>query len=291
MHEHPSKREVVTHQGRQLEVVTTGPPEGSAFVFHMGTTHGVIPFPGEIDPGQHGMRSIMYSRPGYGASTPKPGRRPAEAAGDVAAILDHLGIDTFVTAGWSGGAPHALACAALLPDRCRATAVIGGIGPYDQNQSFQDTFALIDEVRPAMEGDWEGYDRALADAAASVIGIDVHHAVASLPSSADQECVDGDLADWLVDSLASGYLPTPAGVREDYLAFINPWGFDVSDSRNVAVWHGSDDHIPLIHPRWIFDHAPDAQLHILPNEGHVSMLRHLPEIVADLVARAADRSR
>ncbi|MTD55601.1 alpha/beta fold hydrolase [Amycolatopsis sp. RM579] len=255
------------------------------------STHGVIPFPGEIDPGHHGVRSIMYSRPGYGASTPKPGRTPAEAAGDVAAILDCLGVNTFVTAGWSGGAPHALACAALLPGRCRATAVLGGIGPYDRHQSFQDTFMLIDEVRPAMEGDWEGYDRALADAAASVLGIDVHQAIASLPSQADKDSVDADLADWLVDSLASGYLPTPAGVRDDYLAFLNPWGFDVADSRNVAVWHGSDDHIPLIHPQWISDHAPEARLHILPGEGHFSMLRHLPEIVADLLSRAADNSR
>jgi pimeloyl-ACP methyl ester carboxylesterase len=232
------------------------------------------------------VRCIMYGRPGYGGSTPMPGRTVADAVGDVAAILDELAIDTFVTAGWSGGGPHALACAALLPDRCLAAAVLGGIGPYDQEPSFRDTFMLIAEMRPALAGDEAGYERALADAAAALSGIDVGQVIAMLPSSADKTSINGDFGEWVVDSLAAGYLPTPAGVRDDYLAFIKPWGFDVADSRNVAVWHGGKDHIPLIHPHWIAEHAPDAKLHVLADEGHYSMMRRLPEIVADLLARA-----
>ena len=52
-----------------------------------------------------------------------------DCAADVAAILDHLGADQFVTAGRSGGGPHALACAALLPDRCLAAASLAGPAP------------------------------------------------------------------------------------------------------------------------------------------------------------------
>ena len=76
-----------------------------------------------------GLRAVMYARPGYGASTPQPGRRVADAAADVTAVLDALGAGDFVTAGWSGGGPHALACAALLPGRCRAAATIAGVAP------------------------------------------------------------------------------------------------------------------------------------------------------------------
>ncbi|HEX6856669.1 MAG TPA: alpha/beta fold hydrolase [Streptosporangiaceae bacterium] len=54
----------------------------------------------------------------------------ADAAADTAAVLDHLEAGPFLTAGWSGGGPHALACAALLPDRCLAAASLAGVAPY-----------------------------------------------------------------------------------------------------------------------------------------------------------------
>jgi pimeloyl-ACP methyl ester carboxylesterase len=53
-----------------------------------------------------------------------------DVAQDTAAVLDDLGADSFVTAGWSGGGPHALACAAALPGRCLAAASIAGVAPY-----------------------------------------------------------------------------------------------------------------------------------------------------------------
>ena len=53
-----------------------------------------------------------------------------DVAEDTAAVLDELGTDTFVTVGWSGGGPHALACAAALPGRCLAAASIAGVAPY-----------------------------------------------------------------------------------------------------------------------------------------------------------------
>jgi len=75
---------------------------------------------------ERGLRVVMCARPGYQGSDPQPGRTVAAVAGDVAAVLGELGAETFVTAGWSGGGPHALACAALLPGRCLAAATIAG---------------------------------------------------------------------------------------------------------------------------------------------------------------------
>jgi pimeloyl-ACP methyl ester carboxylesterase len=78
-----------------------------------------------------GLRLVAYDRPGYGGWTPHRGRTVADAADDVAAILDALGAEGFATYGGSGGGPHALACAALLGDRCLAAATIAGFGPAD----------------------------------------------------------------------------------------------------------------------------------------------------------------
>src|SRR6266852_1854303 len=117
--------------GRTLDVLTHGPADGLAFVFHSGTPAGLVTYgPMTETAAALGLRTVLYSRPGYGASTRYPGRLVADAAADVTAILDRLGAGSFVTAGWSGGGPHTLACAALLPGRCLAAASMAGVAPY-----------------------------------------------------------------------------------------------------------------------------------------------------------------
>ena len=90
--------------GRVLDVLTSGPEDGLPLVFHTGTTVGLAGLgPMAEAVSARGLHAVLYARPGYGNSTPQPGRMVADAAADVAAILDRLGADEFVTAGWSGG--------------------------------------------------------------------------------------------------------------------------------------------------------------------------------------------
>src|SRR5580658_3573538 len=117
--------------GRQLEALASGPADALAVVLHNGTPAGLVAAPpAAAAAAERGLRLMLYSRPGYGASTPDPGRRVCGAAADLAAVLDGLGVAEFVTVGWSGGGPHALACAALLPGRCLAAATMAGVAPY-----------------------------------------------------------------------------------------------------------------------------------------------------------------
>jgi pimeloyl-ACP methyl ester carboxylesterase len=117
--------------GRTLEVFLGGDPAGLPLVMHHGTPSGSTMFADWHDACvAHGLRLICVSRPGYTTSTRLPGRDVASAARDTAAVLDHFGHTEFLTAGWSGGGPHALSCAALLADRCRAAATLAGVGPY-----------------------------------------------------------------------------------------------------------------------------------------------------------------
>jgi len=126
-----SRFDVKLADGRTVRALAAGPADGLPFVFHTGTPAGLVHCQPVIDAAARaGLRYVMYSRPGYGGSDPQPGRLVAGAAGDVAAILDQLGAGDFVTAGWSGGGPHALACAALLPERCLAAATIAGVAPH-----------------------------------------------------------------------------------------------------------------------------------------------------------------
>src|SRR5205085_740620 len=118
--------------GRSIEVLTAGDPDGIALLFHGGSPSAVAEFP-TLDEvaAEHGLHLVSYSRPGYGASTPRPASgRYADDVEESVAVLDHLGVDDFLTVGWSGGGPRALACAALLPGRCRAAASLAGVAPF-----------------------------------------------------------------------------------------------------------------------------------------------------------------
>jgi pimeloyl-ACP methyl ester carboxylesterase len=97
---------------------------------HNGTPNSRHLFaPVAADAAARGLRLIGYDRPGYGGSTPQPGRTVAGCAADVRAICAELGIARLAMWGISGGGPHLLACAALLPDLVVAAASLASLAP------------------------------------------------------------------------------------------------------------------------------------------------------------------
>src|SRR3954468_15717891 len=124
---------VTAADGRTLEVREAGAPDGPVLLSQHGTPGSAGFHRSQVEAAERlGLRLLAYSRPGYDRSSPRPGRSVADAAEDVAAILDALGVERFATYGWSGGGPHALACAALLGGRCAAAATIAGAAPAGQ---------------------------------------------------------------------------------------------------------------------------------------------------------------
>src|SRR4051794_29563149 len=117
---------VTTSEGRTLAIHLAGDPRGRAVVVHHGTPGAGPLYRRHAEAAAaRGLRLIGYDRPGYGGSGRHHGRAVADAAADVAAILDALGVERFATWGASGGGPHALACAAPPGGRCAG----GGTGP------------------------------------------------------------------------------------------------------------------------------------------------------------------
>jgi pimeloyl-ACP methyl ester carboxylesterase len=115
------RRSLTRPDGRVVEFLVAGPEDGPPLVLHEGTPCGLVLYSPTLRAAAvRGLRVILAARPGYEGSTPRPGRRVVDVAEDTAAVLDDLGAGTFVTLGWSGGGPHALACAAALPGRCLA---------------------------------------------------------------------------------------------------------------------------------------------------------------------------
>jgi pimeloyl-ACP methyl ester carboxylesterase len=286
---------VGTRDGRRLEVLTAGPDSGLPLVFHTGTPSGLVaPAPVTAAASARGLRTVLYARPGYDGSTPRPGRVVADAAGDVAAILDHLGVDRFLTAGSSGGGPHALACAALLPGRCLAAASVAGAAPY-QAEGLDWLAGMgpenIEEYSAAAAGE-NALTEFLAAAAQGVSGLtgpDLAAALGGLASAADTAVLTGEFADDLALSLRAAVRDGPEGWRDDDLAFVRDWGFTMAAIQvPVAVWQGGQDRmVPVSHGAWLAEHVPGARAHLLPGDGHLTLITsRFGEILDDLAVLA-----
>jgi pimeloyl-ACP methyl ester carboxylesterase len=283
--------------GRTLDVLAFGPEDGLTLVFHTGTPSGLTglgPMTGAVS--ARGLRTVLYARPGYGDSTPQPGRQVADAAADVAAILDALGIDEFVTAGWSGGGPHALACAALLPVGCLAAASIAGIAPSDS--PGLDWLAgmgteNIEEFRAAEAGEAEltRYLDAARGMLGNVTAADLAESLGGLVSEADQAATTGDFAEYLAGSFRAAVSTGIAGWRDDDLAFARDWGISLEalgHATPVAIWQGDQDRmVPSAHGDWLAANIPLARARRRPGDGHLTlMVTRFGEILDDLLSLA-----
>jgi pimeloyl-ACP methyl ester carboxylesterase len=278
---------------RVLEVAIAGPTEGMPLLFQNGTPSASHIFAPMVEAAaERGLRTVVYSRPGYGGSTAHRGRSVAHAAADIAAVLDTLGAESFVTIGWSGGGPHALACAALLADRCAAAVSLSGVAPHPAEGL--DWMAgmgpeNVQEFSLALQGEttltpWlEEQARALS----AIQGPDVAVALGGLVSDVDKAALTGEFADFIAASLRRSVSTGVAGWRDDDLAFTRPWGFDLATiERPVSVWQGGQDRmVPFEHGRWLAENIPGSRAHLHPDDGHLSLwATGLSRIMDDLLA-------
>jgi pimeloyl-ACP methyl ester carboxylesterase len=281
---------LILPDGRVLEYLVEGPATAIPLVLHHGTPSGTVRYAPVVDAAlAGGFRFVQASRPGYASSTPRAGRRVADAAADTAALMDALEAPAFVTVGWSGGGPHALACAALLPGRCRAAATIAAVAPYDA-KGLQWLSGMgeenVQEFGAAVAGA-EQLDAFLIPAAADMSEVkpaDLVEAFGDLISEVDRRALVGGLADYLAASFRAAVREGIAGWRDDDLAFVADWGFRPEEIRvPLSLWQGDQDRmVPFAHGAWLAAQLPTAESHLVPGEGHLSLLSNFTTIVSDL---------
>ncbi|GAA1951276.1 alpha/beta hydrolase [Nocardioides panacihumi] len=280
--------------GRTVEYLVEGDPDGFPLVFHHGTPGAAVPYAYLSGVArERGLALVVASRPGYGMSGAHPGRRVIDIATDVAGVLDDLGCDDFITLGWSGGGPHALASAAGLPQRCRAAAVGAGVAPFHATglEFFEGMGAEnIVEYNAAVAGRAE-LERLLEHEPAkygSISADQVAAALGDLASPADKAFATGEFASRLLASINRGLAFGIEGWVEDGLAFTRPWGIELGDiSVPVSVWHGTADWtVPFAHGEWLAAHVAGAVAHLYENEGHLSLWSQVAVIIDDLIRQA-----
>jgi len=278
---------VSTPDGRRLAVETAGRAGGPAILVHSGTPNcRHLYAPWVRDAQERGAWLISYDRPGYGESTPHPGRRVADAAADSAAVAEALGIERFATWGLSGGGPHALACAALLPDRVSAAAAIGSIAPY--GAPGLDFFSgmgqeNVDDIH-LMLNDPEGARRKTGEDREAMLAMsleELRRADPTLVSAADAAVLAGPFGEHFHRCVQDGLAPGAEGWIEDGEAHLAPWGFALDEIRvPVRVWHGGQDQfVPFAHGQWLAAHIPRAQSSFSDADGHLTVVdRRIAEV-------------
>jgi pimeloyl-ACP methyl ester carboxylesterase len=237
-----------------------------------------------------GVRLITFDRPGYGRSDRLESRHVADVVPDVRAIADALEVEQFAVLGRSGGGPHALACAALLPDRVTRAGVLVSLAPWAADGL--DWFAGMSDsnVREyqAAATQPEALTAALVATAAEIRTDPASHVTTlgpELPASDQRMMADACLRFLLARNYAEALRESADGWIDDSLAFCSPWGFDPADIKvPVLVWHGQDDVFsPMAHSRWLADRIPSASMLIQPGAAHFAAMEVLPDMLSWLI--------
>jgi pimeloyl-ACP methyl ester carboxylesterase len=264
--------------GRRLDIRVSGPADGFPLVFHHGTPGARTPFRA-IERAAHarGLRLVTTSRPGYGDSTPQPGRRVVDVVADTQAVLTAIGADRCLVAGRSGGGPHALACGARLT-AAAGVLVIAGVAPYaadgfdwmagmgEENvEEFSVALQGEDALRPYLLGVREHLKQTDAEGIVASLG--------TILPGVDRALLTGELGADMAGSFAEALRTGVEGWLEDDLAFAQPWGFDLAEiTAPTMLWQGSADlMVPFAHGQWLASRIPGVAAHLEAGEGHLSI--------------------
>jgi pimeloyl-ACP methyl ester carboxylesterase len=282
--------------GRTLAAAEWGDPDGLPLISIHGTPGGRIGW--WKDPTiyhRFGIRRITFDRAGYGESTRNRGRSVVDVVPDVEQLADALGFERFVVAGGSGGGPHALAVAALLPDRVIRCQAAVSVAPYE---------ALGDAwVAGMTEGNVVEFNAARAgEAALNELCTDLR--------LMNLKRLQEERLDWMGDDyelsesdkaqeqrhfvrtrahIANALSGSADGWVDDNLAMVKPWGFDVAQIRvPVLLTYGRTDVlVPAAHGDWLAAHVPGAIAWVDDESGHMGADEHIEREYAWLTGRPA----
>ena len=282
------ERAIRTPDGRTLAVEDYGDPAGRPVLVHMGTPNSRRLYgPNVRDAAARGLRLISYDRPGYGGSTAQPGRTVADCAADVRAICAELGIGRLAMWGISGGGPHVLACAALLPDLVAAAASLASSAPY--GSAGLDYFAgmgqdNVDDIRLSLtdEAAFRAKSEKDREELLATPPEDMAKALESLLTPTDAAVLSGELADYLTSSARAGLAPGSQGWIDDS-CLERPWGFDLAGiAVPVLLLHGRQDKfVPFGHGEWLAAHIPGVEARLSDDDGHLTLMQNrVPEVHA-----------
>ena len=280
--------------GRRLDLRVSGPAGGFPLVFHHGTPGAATPVRA-LERAAHvrGLRLVTTSRPGYGDSSPQPGRSVVHVAADTAAVLAAIGAGRCLVAGWSGGGPHALACGARL-GAAVAVLVIAGVAPYgapglDWMAGMGQENVVEFSAARHDEDQLRSYLLHEREQLQDVTAAGIAGSLETLLPDVDRAVLTGEFGEDIAASFREAVRTGVEGWFEDDIAFTRSWGFGLDEiSVPTMIWQGSADlMVPFSHGQWLAAQLPAASAHLEEGEGHLSVgLGALDRMLDELVGAA-----
>jgi pimeloyl-ACP methyl ester carboxylesterase len=233
-----------------------------------------------------GLRLVGVDRPGYGRSTPNPGRTIGGWVQEGFVVADHLGIDRFVSVGVSTGGAYALALASSS-DRVMAAVACCAV----TDMQWPPGKATMPRAQPVWNARTRDEALAIVTAEFGLDGSETSPAALGdflAPSDAkmlEDPSVVAIWQRWTREWLAHG----AAGYADDRLADGRGWvTFDVGAiTCPVVVLHGSaDGFVPVVNAHHTAEIVPDATLHVIDGLGHFSVITHVVDAVTAALGRA-----
>jgi pimeloyl-ACP methyl ester carboxylesterase len=275
---------VLLLDGRTLAYTDLGSSSGPLVMYFHGAPSSRLDLAYfENDLTDRGLRVISADRPGFGRSSPQPGRRREDWPTDVAALADHLGVQRFAVLGLSSGGPYAVTCAVQLPDRVTAAAIVEGetdfgwSGAWDGYAEYEATLMRIGDEERAT---------AWCEARYGSDGAGFFEIMQDIAPADHVAFGDEAFTAALTTSIREAFRQGVGAYAQDVVIQGRPWAFDPRGIvAPVLVHHGEADTMtPVAHSRHTADLIPGARLTIWPDEGHISLITKIPSIATELVA-------
>ncbi len=183
-----------------------------------------------------GVYYLMADRPGYGGSTRLPHRGIAQFADDLAALLDAQGLERVPVMGTSGGGPHALAFAAVHPEKTSAAAVVVGGAPLQKDEAAK-LVGVNAAGWEASEKGWDALFELLKGVRERLIGPEGMAGVLSDAPAKDREIMSNPVWQRMNRANTNEALKQGAeGWTDESIAFHREWDFDPSTIETTVTW-------------------------------------------------------
>jgi len=289
----PTTHQLTLPDGRQLGYIELGRPDGIPVFYNHG-------FPAsrlearlvEAEATKLGVRLIAADRPGFGHSSPQPGRTLNDWPADIADLADHLGLPFFAMLGVSGGGPATLACACRLKDRLTAVTLACSLGPVADPELLRQMHWPA-RYSFGMASSAPCFSRFLFGTCIGPLlgrypALTVRLLTVAAPQADAAVLQDPTIRQKLADSMQEAFRQGGYGPTEELALLANPWPFDVAEIKlPVEIWHGRlDATVPFRHCEVLAVRLAAARCREFLLDGHFSMpIKHAADILGSLKER------
>ena len=281
-----------TRDGRRIGVLEVGQAAGvPVFHFHGAGSSRLEAVLVADAAKKAGVRLIALDRPGVGRSDPCHRARLLDWPEKVLEVADALKIQKFAVLGMSAGGPYALACAATIPHRLTACALICAVAPPELIQRAAPLWMrLIWRAAQQFPTTFDAFLRAaVPDRPQSVAAAErwIRWSTRWMAPTDRAVLRAHGTRVALARAFAESRRQGAEATRREAMNEVRCWGFAIGNIRfeNIFLWHGEQDRLtPVAASRLLADALPHCRATIYPHDGHFSTaLVHAEEIFVALV--------